>query len=155
MKCQDLSHSHGQKKDLKKESEFFIEKLREAGFRITEQRKALIKSILNFKSPFTAEEVHSKLKLKGIDLTTVYRSLSSFVDVDLLRTVDFADGTLRYEYAAHEDEHHHHVICKKCQKVEAVEVCDVQIQEELVEKLGYTNISHRLEFFGICKQCKK
>lgn len=155
MKCQDLGHSHGQKKDLKKESEFFIEKLRDGGFRITEQRKALIKSILSFKTPFTAEEVHSKLKLTGVDLTTVYRSLSSFVEIDLLRTVDFSDGTLRYEYIAHEDEHHHHVICRKCQKVEAVEICDVQVQENLVEKLGYTNISHRLEFFGICKQCKK
>lgn len=153
MKCGDHGR-RGQKVDLKKEAEKFLDKLREKGFRVTEQRKAMVKHILNFSTPFSAEELHIKLKNKGVDLTTVYRSLSSFADVELLRPVDFADGTLRYEYYAFEEKHHHHhVICKVCQRVEAIESCEVEAQENLVRKMGYQNVSHRLEFFGTCKQC--
>ena len=147
MKCQD----HKTKDEVK----HLLDKLKESGCRITTQRKDLAQSIVQLGRPFNAEELHSKVKNKGIDLVTVCRSLTTFTDLELLTTVDFNDGTVRYEYLSshHKDHHHHHVICKKCKKVEPVNFCAVKEQEKLIQKMGYTNISHKLEFFCLCQKC--
>ncbi|NCN42661.1 transcriptional repressor [bacterium] len=111
-------------------------------------------SIIGFSGPFSAEDLHLKVKDKGIDLVTVYRSLSTFTELGLLTTVNFQDGTLRYEYSCTSEQgHHHHIICQKCKKVDPVDFCLVQDQEELIAQMGYSNITHKLEFFGLCDQC--
>ncbi|MCB0379307.1 MAG: transcriptional repressor [Bdellovibrionales bacterium] len=121
---------------------------------MTKQRIALAKSIIAFRGPFSAEDLYSKVESQGIDLVTVYRCLSAFTDLEILSTVNFEDGTQRYEYLCSSDKgHHHHIICKKCKKVDPINFCVVQGQEQLVEQMGYANVSHKLEFFGICKKC--
>jgi len=148
MKC----HSH--KKDLKKEVETFLNKLRSSGSRITSQRKSMAREIIRFKGPFSAEQLHSKVQDEGVDLVTIYRSLSTFMELELLVSVDFQDGTLRYEYGSEKGEgHHHHIICKKCKKFEPLDFCVVQGQEQIIEKMGYSNVTHKLEFFGLCERC--
>jgi Fur family ferric uptake transcriptional regulator len=110
--------------------------------------------IIKFSCPFSAEDLHNKVKERGIDLVTVYRSLSAFTDLKILNTVDFQDGTLRYEYLhSEEDDHHHHVICTNCRKIEPLRFCAMTRQEKIVEKMGYKDITHKLEFFGLCKKC--
>ncbi len=136
--------------DRHTEYEFFLSTLSENGNRITEQRKKLIQAILSFKSPFSAEEIFD---VTQIDLSTIYRSLATFEQMKLLQTIDFAEGGLRYEYHGSSQEHHHHVICRKCKKVDALDVCQLKPLEAAVAKMGYSEISHKLEFFGLCKDC--
>jgi Fur family ferric uptake transcriptional regulator len=143
-------HNHAHADD---ESEKFLQKLKDAGCRITGQRKALVTEILTFSIPFSAEELHKGLKEKGIDLATVYRSLSTFHELGLLSSVDFSDGTLRYEYNCSEDHHHHHIICRKCKAIEPIHICIADEHQLEIENLGYTQVSHKLEFFGLCKNC--
>lgn len=148
MKC----HSH--KHHPKKEVEFILSKLRAVGSRITSQRKFLVQAIIKSGGPFSAEELHSKVKSSGIDLVTVYRSLTAFTDLKILTTVDFHDGVQRYEYICSEEgDHHHHIICKQCRDVKPISSCIVEKQEKMIKKMGYTDISHKLEFFGLCEKC--
>lgn len=152
MQCHGHKHSHS----FEEEMEFFLGKLRDTGSRITNQRKALASTIIKFERPFTAEELHSKVRAKGIDLVTVYRSLASFAEFQIVSTVDFQDGTQRYEYkCSGEKGHHHHIICRKCKKADPVDFCAVEGQEKFIERLGYSNVSHKLEFFGLCKVCSR
>ncbi len=143
-------HNH----NVKVESEYVFSQLRSFGGRITEQRRALVEAIVNFQGPFCADDLLGILKEGSMDLATVYRSLSAFAELGLLSTVDFGDGMLRYEYLSG-DEHHHHIICTNCKQVEPVNFCVVQGQEQIIEHMGYKNVSHKLEFFGLCKKCSR
>lgn len=146
MKC----HSHNTKDEI----DFFINRLKDSGCRITKQRKTMADSIIKFGLPFSAEDLHGKVKKQGIDLVTVYRSLSAFTELNILTTVDFQEGALRYEYLhSKEQGHHHHIICTQCKKIQSLHVCTVSGQEKELEKMGYSNVSHKLEFFGLCKKC--
>lgn len=145
-KCQEL--------DLERETTHFYGKLKEAGGRVTTQRKRLANEIISFDTPFTADQLYSLLGDLKVDPTTIYRSLATFVELGLIKTVDFADGLVRYEYIPSHKPHHHHIICTKCKKVDAVHFCVVEGQEKILEKMGYSNVSHRLEFFGVCIDCR-
>lgn len=139
--------------DIEVESESFFKSMKGNGMRLTKQRKAIVQGILKFGSPFTADELYLKLKKEHIDLVTIYRSLTSFTQMGILSTVDISDGTLRYEYGAGKGHHHHHVVCVECKSIEPIQACTVRRQEKQIEKMGYTKVYHKLEFFGLCKSC--
>ncbi|RYZ69578.1 MAG: transcriptional repressor, partial [Proteobacteria bacterium] len=92
-----------------------------------------------------------------VDFATVYRTLMTFVDEGLAKSVELGDGQTRYE-SAHSDEgehHHHHILCSECGQIESIHLCSVEKLEKEVSKLGYQKIKHRLEFSGICPACQR
>lgn len=135
------------------ESKSLLEKLRKNGNRITQQRRDIVQGILNFSSPFSTEELFNSLKKKSVDLATIYRSLATFADLGILSKVDFSDGVLRYQYISDQGHHHHHIICTQCKLVEAVDLCLASNHEAKLKKMGYSQVSHKLEFFGVCNAC--
>lgn len=140
--------------DIEIELESFLEKLKLSGKRITSQRKTMVLEILRFDTPFSAEELFFSLKKTDIDLATIYRSISVFIEMGVLIKVDFSDGVSRYEYSPDNGHHHHHhIVCTDCKSVERVKICLVEKQEKEIEKMGYSQVSHKLEFFGLCKSC--
>ncbi len=128
--------------------------LRDLGHRITGPRKALLSVLTSEHGPFTAEELHCKLSGKGGDPVTVYRGLAALEEANLVRRCDFGDGVYRYEYNSGEH-HHHHIICRSCSSVQILEVCFADALENLVRQMGYSNVTHTLEIFAICKACQK
>jgi len=103
----------------------------------------------------SAQELHDMLKHKGdsVGLTTVYRTLQSLADageVDVLRTVS---GESVYRRCASED-HHHHLVCRRCGK--AVEIAGPAVEtwaQRVADEHGYTDLSHTVEIFGLCRDC--
>jgi Fur family ferric uptake transcriptional regulator len=79
--------------------------------------------------------------------------MTAFLEQGLVMPCDFGDGLTRYEWNHQHHAHHHHIICQRCRKVEELEHCVVQELENLVSKRGYQQVSHRLEFYGICQDC--
>ncbi len=132
-------------------------RLKEAGFKLTKPREALLKSAAAFARPFSAEDLHRELNDEhasgSCDLVTVYRSLATFNDLNILDRVDFGDGVVRYEFRQPGGSHHHHFICKQCHKIEPLHVCEVESLESALAKKGYRELSHRLELFGLCPEC--
>jgi Fur family ferric uptake transcriptional regulator len=145
-----------QPQDVSAEVNHILQKLREGRLRVTSQRTALVKALVQQAGPFTADELHQQVVRQGIDLVTVYRSLSTFADLEIIHPVDFNDGTQRFEYSGSDplDHHHHHIVCKSCKKAEPVEICGLKKHEQALEQRGFSNISHRLEFFGLCRECR-
>ncbi len=144
------SHSHG------KATEEIPSMLREAGLKVTKPRVALLQIMMRDHGPFTAEEMHERLsKPKNAahcDLVTIYRCLSKFESLGLVTRCDFGDGTVRYEIL-HKGHHHHHIICRVCKKVEPLPECPVDDRSFRFPKMGYKEVIHRLEFFGVCPSC--
>lgn len=145
----DDPHIHSAPEETLKEA---LGVLREHGFRITRPRKAILDVLLKKGGPATIEEIHLGLTPGLCDLATVYRCLAAFEKLDLVRRSHFHDGTSLYELDMG-PEHHHHIVCTSCRKVETLDFCVVEGLERLIRERGYRNITHMLEFFGVCRDC--
>lgn len=121
--------------------------------RITAPRLEILGILKSNHNPLTISEIHTKLKNKKIDLATVYRTINLFTELNIVYEIDFKDEFKRYELV-YDRHHHHHIVCRKCKRVENVEACVLEELEKLLNKKGYTEISHSLEFFGVCENCR-
>lgn len=129
-----------------------IELLNSNSLRVTGPRIEILNILKANHSPLTISEIHSKISSKGTDLATVYRTINSFLKFNIVSEVDFKDEFKRYELIF-DRHHHHHIVCKVCKKVEDIDFCVGDKIEKDLKKRGYKNISHSLEFFGICEDC--
>ncbi len=138
----------------------FLKKLEkritDSGLRLTKPRRSILQILVKDHGPFSCEEIFeqiSQLKtLKNCDLVTIYRSMAKLEEVKIVDRCDFGDGKLRYEIK-HESHHHHHIICKICKTVKILSDCNIIDNKSIPSLLGFSDISHRLEFFGICPSC--
>jgi len=126
--------------------------LRAQRLKMTEQRRTMVRVVLQKSGHFTADELYHKLVSDGeaVSMATVYRTLALLEDGDLLQGHDFADGQRRYERALHR-EHHDHLICVDCRAV--IEFTNEEIerlQKEVVHENGFTMTDHSLTLFAKC-----
>lgn len=120
--------------------------------KVTKARVAILTLLLREHGPFSIEDIHSRSTGSGLDLVTAYRSLASMEEHGLVKKVNMGDAIARYELI-HEHDHHHHIMCTICRKIESIRDCLVEKLERKVAKLGYSQIHHSLEFYGVCKSC--
>ena len=95
-----------------------------------------------------------KKKDSSIGHATVFRTVRLLVKAGIANEVDFGGKTKKYE-VKYECKHHDHLVCSKCGKL--IEVVDQEIeilQDKMCEKYDFLPKSHRLEIFGVCKDCK-
>ncbi len=127
--------------------------LKAQGARLTSPRKMILEAALKSKKPFSAEIIFQNLK-EQVDLATIYRNLTFFYEIGLVHRVDIGAETAVYEIGSKDEQHHHHYfVCKTCGKTEALESCSMVAVEAGLKKKGYRNLSHRLEFTGLCSAC--
>ena len=126
------------------------------GMRMTEQRRVIAQVIEAAADHPDVEELYRRASEQDprISLSTVYRTLNLFEEAGLVTKHDFKDGRARFETIP--DEHHDHLIDMKTGKV--IEFVDPEIealQEAIARKLGYRLVDHRLELYGICRECRE
>ncbi len=127
--------------------------IKENNLSLTESRKNILGYLLKNHGPFSVEEIHNGLGNKACNLATVYRSIAQFENSNLVERRYLGDGILRYEYKDMKH-HHHHIICRICKNVAKMKYCFVSEIEQMVRDKGYSDITHSLEFFGVCAKCK-
>jgi len=130
-------------------------RIRDAGFRATKPRLLLLSHLYKSKSPQSIAEIAAALKT-SVNQVTVYRIVDTFKKAGLVRELDLRQGRPRYELA--DLNHHHHVICVKCGRIEKFTGCESKriTQKALTQTKGFGQItSHSLEFFGLCNSCIK
>lgn len=133
-------------------------KMRHAKIKVTRQRELIIDILLGEKHPLTAEDIMTKLQKSkepiSCDLVTIYRTLNQFEKINVVQKSFFNDNSAHYCLNDLEhDEHHHHFICKKCHKITEIDMCMMESQNKALEKMGFTDVTHRLEFYGLCPKC--
>ena len=57
----------------------------------------------------------------GVNKTTICRELDFLMGKGLIKEIEFGEGKKRYEIDSGSD-HHHHLICLNCKKVEDVDL---------------------------------
>lgn len=138
--------------------------LKNAGFRLTLPRQAILDVLSGHPEHLSAEEIFFLVhkKYPGVGLATVYRTLDLLTEMDLLSKFDFGDGKSRYELVNRiEKKHHHHLVCVGCGRIidfsDFIEKEKKFIQEleaELSQKHKFKINSHQICFYGICEKCQ-
>ena len=135
---------------------FIAEKLKAGGERMTPLRSALLDILQKSHEPKTPQELLASLTKRGLSAnkTTVYRQLDTLTRYNVVSAVNFADRITRYEMV-NENEHHHHLVCIKCGRIEDVSFkTDLDGKEKWIwKKHNFKVLQHSLEFFGVCKKC--
>jgi Fur family ferric uptake transcriptional regulator len=129
-------------------------RLKSAGLRITQPRIAILEALSKRDSPASIEQLHKELTNDSCDLVTVYRCLAVFEELGLVRRCFFHNGTSLYEISLNAPRHHH-VVCKACGKVERLDISLADDVECMLRERGYDQVTHMLEFFGLCPDCQK
>lgn len=133
------------------EAQDLVNELRDQGFKITGPRYQVVEHLAGREENFTAEELAAELAPVG--RATVYRTVKLLVDQGLLCRLIMSDGSVAYRlsHAAH----HHHLVCVSCGATEDVHLSDVEpVLHRLREATDYDIVSHRIELYGICPNCK-
>lgn len=130
--------------------------LREKGYKITPQRRAVITAFLESDKFATAGQIldHVRATNPDMSLDTVYRNLALLVDLGVISEINTRgkDGNI-YELIT--TEHHHHLVCLSCGKAECLEFCPINCEKlENASKNGFSITSHALEFYGYCHNCR-
>lgn len=129
---------------------------RQHGYKLTPQRRAVISSISKCRTHLTPGEIHQRLleKYPGIGLVTIYRTLEILDELGLICETH-AGGACRSYLVRSETEHHHHLICSGCGRVEDFTDCELdELEKDLAERTGYEITGHLLEFTGLCRDCR-
>lgn len=94
----------------------------------------------------------------GIGEATIYRTMRLLCSAGLAEERQFGEGFSRFEPvgAAKGTGHHDHLICLQCGSI--IEFGDPEIeslQDRAAERHGFSITSHKLEIYGICRECRK
>ena len=104
----------------------------------------------------SAQEIHDGIRGRGvrIGIASVYRTLEGLDQLGLVQRVDLGDGVARFERASAGGDHHHHLVCDECGKVEPFE--DVAL-ESAIERVAaghrYAVAGHDVVLRGACEDC--
>lgn len=142
-----------------RKTDSIYQNLKKRGFKLTRGRKSIINIFIDRNRPLSAAEIMDSLHKGKINLhkTTVYRELEFLLSQNIIRQLQFADRKKMYEILT--DDHHHHLICKNCQKTEKVSSVALEtnihtLEKEILTHSNFKNVRHSLEFFGLCRQCQ-
>jgi Fur family ferric uptake transcriptional regulator len=130
--------------------------LRKAGLKVTIPRTRILEMLEN--SPekhLSAEDIYKALMEAGDDvgLATVYRVLAQFEAAGLVNRLHFEGGQSVFEL--NQGEHHDHIICTQCHKVEEFTDDEIEVRQKAIAKrMGYVITDHALNIFGVCGECQ-
>ena len=130
--------------------------LRTRGHRNGGARQAVIELLGRQHCCLTAQEIFDQLRAEGrrVGVASVYRSLEQLTRDGFVQRIDIGAGVSRYEPIHSDREHHHHLVCDDCGKVEAF--ADEELERALrkVEgRTGYSVAGHDVVLRGACAEC--
>jgi len=135
--------------------ERLLQALREAGLRLTPQRRAICRYLASTKEHPTAQQIFAAVKpnFPSLSLATVYNTLDALVRLGAVHALGGAgDGAIHYDA---DTEPHVNLACLQCHRVvdlpcEAVAELDRRVATES----GYHILGARLVYYGLCPDCQ-
>ena len=130
--------------------------IRKAGNRLTLQRTSIIEIIATSDGHLTAPEILDQVRARFPYFTksTVYRNLELLADLGLITRTDLGQGHIEYEL--HRHPHHHHLVCRRCGKIEQVKhTLLVPLEKSLLKSYGFQAELDHFAIFGTCHKCQK
>jgi Fur family ferric uptake transcriptional regulator len=129
------------------------EELRARGYRVTPQRQLVLEAVTKLEHA-TPEAICAEVQLtaRGVNISTIYRTLELLEQLGLVRHTHLGHGAPRYHLAAEAE--HVHLVCSQCGRVTEVGPDAVNVLvAALKDTQGFeTDVGH-LTVFGTCAEC--
>jgi Fur family ferric uptake transcriptional regulator len=134
----------------------FQQYLIRSGLKATRQRQLIARAFFATNTHISAEALYRRVSGRDprIGLVTVYRTLKLLKEAGLAHERQFGEGRALFEHASSE-RHHDHMICTDCGKITEFENCKIEaLQEQVARKFAFTLQYHKLELYGLCRDCR-
>jgi Fur family peroxide stress response transcriptional regulator len=127
---------------------------RSQGVALTVQRRVVFQAVLERDDHPTADQVLEMVtnRVPGISRTTVYRVLDTLAGMGVIRRLQHAGASARFDGKIHR---HHHLVCKICQKV-------IDLEDEKLNRIRVSHVSAEgfdiedfsVHLVGTCSACR-
>ncbi|WP_291575103.1 Fur family transcriptional regulator [Clostridium sp. UBA4548] len=131
-----------------------IQCLKENNLKATKSRIKIMSIIYQSEQCLSAMDIYNKLDIESIDidLSTVYRTLETLYNHEIVDKFDLGEG--KYNYKLKEKGHKHLIECEICHKHVEIDCPMQQVQEYVKAKTGLTLLDSCVNLNrGICKDC--
>ncbi|MBU3114508.1 Fur family transcriptional regulator [Clostridium lacusfryxellense] len=138
----------------------FKDVLEKKGYKLTTKKQIILRTIFDNKIHQTSKQIYEKVKANNIALTTVYRALTIFKELGIVKEIDINRISYYEMKIISENPIHIHFQCHKCNNI-----IDINSNSSNVE---YLNSSKKIEmdnnfqiydsniiFVGLCSKCKE
>jgi Fur family ferric uptake transcriptional regulator len=134
----------------------FEDFLRQRGLKLTAQRDRVFERAFATHEHFSAERLYEWMRAEdglSVSRATVYRTLSLLEEGGFVESLDAGGGELVYEHVLGH-QHHDHLICLGCGRIEEFHEDRIEaLQEEVASKRGFELTQHSLRLMGYCPTC--
>lgn len=133
------------------------EQLRRSRQRYTGGRRQLVQTLMDAGRPVTIPELQEHGARQS--QSSLYRNLATLEQCGAVRRLASTDDVARYELTEELSEHHHHLLCSLCGRLEDVvlppriEKALAEAAEEARRQTDFDVDSHRFELVGTCAGC--
>ncbi len=134
----------------------YVDLMRQHGFRVTNQRLAILDAVCDAGPHATFGEIYRLVKMNtpSIDQSTIYRTLDVLCEIGLVVSADIGKDGRVYEIARTTP--HHHLTCRSCGATTEFSHELVQpLLRQLDTALGFLVQMDHIVLEGICPECRK
>jgi Fur family transcriptional regulator, ferric uptake regulator len=133
-----------------------LQRLREAGQRLTIQRRVVVEALAYGNAHMTICDIQDYIAGRNVvlDKSTIYRILEKLNEVGVVSQTDL--GTHGVVYELMRDTPHHHLVCLSCGDIS--NLADTMIsplRAQLEQTYGFLPRLDHMALFGYCQQCQQ
>jgi Fur family ferric uptake transcriptional regulator len=133
------------------------ERLGREGQRYTATRRALVDRLASGGRPLSIPDLLGGRR--RVPQSSAYRNLATLERAGVVRRVITEEDFARYELDERLTEHHHHLVCENCGRIEDVTIPQAlersldRTFDEVARRVGFASVGHRLDLIGLCDDC--
>jgi len=130
-----------------------ISSLQDKGYKLTSQRREIIRLLSRDMSHPAATEILRKIRktVPRISMSTVYYTLDMMKKEGLIRELEYYDKDNRYEINISD---HINLVCTRCGKITDFTGNVPSLSRAVEKETGFKPASMRFEYYGYCKKCR-
>lgn len=151
-----MEHHHHHAGDHQAAIHNHCNQLRQAGYKITQARQAVLEALVELGGHVTSSQVLQAVEERSASIgrASVFRTLDLLTRLHIIRPT-YIETSATPSYVLLPHGHHHHIICTTCNKVIEFDDCGLaSLARALEERLNVRLSGHLLEFYGQCEDCQ-
>ena len=127
------------------------------GVRLTDPRRRLLGVLEGAERPLTLPEILGRDG--GLNQSSACRNLAELEAFGVVDRIVTSGDHNRFELAAEITDHHHHLVCERCGRVEDIELSPATERlldgeaDSIGTAAGFAIDAHRLDLLGTCADC--